>query len=299
MQNLRFLLLLIISLFITNISLAQVKEGNDKINVAIYDFSYTKNMVAPDLVPTITQYIVNSFQNNGLFNVVDRSKLNQVKQEKDLQKTREFFNESMVTQGKSLGAEHIVTGNVDEISTSHKISDGKRYYSADISFSIKVLNVATGAVLASKQITTKGGGTLGMLTGKSETAEDAVRAAMKKIDRKVNNFISENFAATSIYIVEITDSDDTKAKKVLISAGKNMKVKKGKKLEVFIEVETTVAGKKMIRQKNIGELKVVRVEDENFSVCQVKKGAKEILSLINDGKKIMAKFKQSKFPVKF
>ena len=41
-------------------------------------------------------------------------------------------------------------------------------------------------------------------------------------------------------------------------------------------VDMTVGGKKIKRKKEIGEIKSVKVEDENFSICEVRSGGVDI-----------------------
>ena len=62
------------------------------------------------------------------------------------------------------------------------------------------------------------------------------------------------------------------------SGGSAFGLKKGDKLSVAELVEMEVGGKKIIRKKEIGELKITKVEDENFSICEVKSGGIDINS---------------------
>ena len=63
-------------------------------------------------------------------------------------------------------------------------------------------------------------------------------------------------------------------------------IKKGDRLSVVELVETEVGGRNLTRKKEIGEIKVSKVEDENFSICDVKSGGTEILTKINSKSKI-------------
>ena len=64
----------------------------------------------------------------------------------------------------------------------------------------------------------------------------------------------------------------------MISGGSAFGLKKGDKLKVVESINMEVNGKTMIRKKEIGLLKITKIEDENFSMCSVKKGGSSITS---------------------
>ena len=53
-----------------------------------------------------------------------------------------------------------------------------------------------------------------------------------------------------------------------------------------------VGGKKIVRKKEIGELKVTKVEDENFSICEVRSGGIDINSKFKAQSKLQIITKQ-------
>src|SRR5437899_549664 len=50
------------------------------------------------------------------FNVVERTKFDQIAKERKLQKQEDFLNGAVVEQGKSLGAQYLISGNINQIS---------------------------------------------------------------------------------------------------------------------------------------------------------------------------------------
>jgi hypothetical protein len=64
----------------------------------------------------------------------------------------------------------------------------------------------------------------------------------------------------------------------MIAGGTSFNLKMGDKLKVVEVSIIEVNGKKLERKKDIGELKITKVEDENFSTCSVKSGGIDINS---------------------
>jgi hypothetical protein len=62
----------------------------------------------------------------------------------------------------------------------------------------------------------------------------------------------------------------------MIAGGTAFGLKKGDRLRVVEILLVDVAGKKLERKKEIGEIKISKVEDENFSICSVGDGGAEI-----------------------
>jgi predicted transcriptional regulator len=118
------------------------------------------------------------------------------------------------------------------------------------------------------------------------SAQAAVLKAIKGIEDKVDNFVYENFPAT-FPIVEIQEKDSVEgyAIQVLIAGGSSYDLQVGDRLKVVEVTMVEVGEKKLERKKEIGELKITEVEDENFSSCSVESGGDEI------SKKIEAKAK--------
>ena len=55
-------------------------------------------------------------------------------------------------------------------------------------------------------------------------------------------------------------------------------VKKGDKFKIVELTESELNGKKVFRKKEVGTIKVSKVEDENFSICTVDTGGAAINS---------------------
>lgn len=247
-------------------------------------FTYVQGAADYQDVNTIQETVINAFVKTKRFNIVDRSKMDALKKEKDLQKSIDFIDGSVIEQGVSLGANFLISGHVisaraERMETVPDSKTGKVTvtYMAKLSIALKVIDVASGQVINSETVEPQGGSSLGGMFGLApSTPEEAISKAIKQIEKKVDNFVGRNFPV-SFPIAEIQEKDNKgNATKIMIAGGSGFNLQKGDKL-VVVEVSTMeVGGKKLERKKEIGLLKVDKVEDENFSVCSVKSGGIEI-----------------------
>lgn len=274
-----YFLVLIQSFFILNFSLAQ-----EKTEVGILAFTYVQGAANPQNVNSIQETVTDAFVKTKRFNIVDRTKMDALKREKELQKSEDFIDGKVIQQGISLGADYLISGHVisaqaEQMETAPNSKTGEVIvtYKAKLAIQLKVIDVATGQVITSETIEPKSGSLLGGMLGTApSTPEAAISKSIKGIEDKVDDFVNKNFPA-NFPIVEIQEKDSKgKATKILIAGGSAFNLEKGDRLKV-VEVSTmNVNGKKLERKKEIGEIKISKVEDENFSICSVSDGGDEI-----------------------
>ena len=257
------------------------------------------------ILNSIEEVVSSSFGKTKRFNLVGRSQMSAIKKEKELQKTEDFIDSKYIAQTKSLGAQLLISGNVTSVNATqetHTDSQGRTSYSynSTITLDLKVLDVETGQVIASDVVSSKADkGLLDLkswgnaLTGSTPSSgQEAYSVALKRLEKEIDNFVSKNFPV-SFLIAEIQEQGgDGSAKTILISGGSAFGLKKGDKLSVAELVEMEVGGKKIIRKKEIGELKITKVEDENFSICEVKSGGIDINSKFKAQAKLQINTKQ-------
>jgi hypothetical protein len=205
-----------------------------------------------------------------------------LKKEKELQKTEDFMDGSVVEQGKSLGAQFLISGHIVSAKAEEmKADDGKGNieitYKAKLVISLKIIDIETGQVTTSETIEPKAGSTLmGMIGLGASSPQNAIEKAMKSIQEKVDFFVENNFPVV-FSVVEIQEKDNKGgATKILIAGGSDFGLSKGNKMKIVEIVEMTVGGKKIKRKKEIGEIKILKVEDENFSICEVRSGGVDV-----------------------
>lgn len=247
-------------------------------------FTYVQGASSIQDVNSIQETVTNAFVKTKRFNIVDRSKMDALKKEKELQKTEDFMDGKTIAQGASLGADFLISGHVISAEAEEMRADDGRgniqiTYKAKLSISLKVIDVATGEVKNSETIEPKSGNSLlGMIGIGAGTPQIAISKAINSIQDKIDEFVGKNFPK-SFSIAEIQEKDGSgNATKILIAGGSEFGLKKGDKLKVVELTIMQVGEKKIERKKQIGEIKILKVEDENFSICEVKSGGIDINS---------------------
>ena len=262
-----------------------VASSQEKTSVGILPFTYVQGAASSQDVNSIQETVTNAFVKTKRFNIVDRSKMDALKKEKDLQKSEDFIDGSVIQQGISLGANFLVSGHVmsaqaERMETAPDQSGNVTVsYKAKLSITLKVIDVSTGQVVVSETIEPKAGSTFGGMFGVGPSSpQAAITKAVNNIEGKIDEFVNKNFPAT-FPIVEIQEKDsEGNATKIMIAGGSAFNLQKGQKFKVVEVSMIDVYGKKLERKKEIGELKITKVEDENFSTCSVNSGGIEINS---------------------
>ena len=236
-------------------------------NITSNSNSNRNNYIQDVNVIAIQDAVSNAFLNAKRFTLVEREKMALIKNEKTTQKSEDYIDGQTVEQSKSMGASYIVTGNVSEALFEEKQSEISGISGfpipsrkAKISFSIKIIDVSTGEIMASEKFSAEGKGKNGY--------DDALKAIKPNIEK----FIKDNFKIiASIANIEEKNSLN-EATKVLISGGTGIGLKPQTTLKVFELTSLMIDGKKIPRKKEIGQIVVEKVEDENFSICTVING---------------------------
>ena len=256
-----------------------------KKSVAITSFETTSSNVSLKYVKAIEDKVKEAFYATNRFDIVDRTNLRKLKAEKELQKSEDFIDGKTVQQSSLEGAEQIVTGSISQVDIVKKTTD---YYDCEISFSLQVIDIATGQVLASELIRPKQSfmGSLGStVVGGNNTPEKAFFNSLKGTQKAINKFVGKHFPVTTL-IIEITEASSNKAKSILINTGNLNGAKKNQEFTVIELINKEVGGKTLIRKKELGKIKITKVEGDEISEAKVVKGGEAIFTKFNSGAKI-------------
>ena len=178
-----------------------------------------------------------------------------------------------------LGANYIIQGNVSAFPVKYVTpKDGTPYYSATVAYTLKVVNPKDGTVMSTQ--TFNHGGSLTELT--SGSTRDAAAVDVVKYARKAMRSLIDKAFKLNGTILEISKSKGCEAEKVYISLGSDHGVTEKGLFKVY--VLRTVAGR--ASRSEIGVLKVEAVEGADLTLCEVKKGGKEIKAAMEAGQTI-------------
>jgi hypothetical protein len=267
----------------TLIALVPFKDPGDNSNQQ-QNYGYNRNNRSSNGSQTeytiaIQDAVSDAFLKTKRFSLVERDKMDKLKSENNLQKSDDFIDGSVIEQSKTLGAQYVVLGNISKGSLYQKTTTAPfvgnvTSYDGEIAFNIRVVDVATGEIMASNSFSA------------SEKGKTGFEDALKEIKPQIEKFIKDNFKlSASIASVEEKNSNGD-ATKVLISGGSSNGVSVNNSFRVYELSEMEVDGKKLARKKTLGTIVVEKIEDENFSICTVKEGGADIAKKVAAGAKV-------------
>ena len=229
----------------------------------------------------VTENVVEMLTNSHRFRVVDRTSIDKVQAELELQKSEAFIDsKNTAEQGVAVAAEKMITGHITKIPVyAVKNNNGTiKGYQASVAFQMKVVDVETGL---STEATSFQGKTGDLML----SPESAVNDAMASLKTELEEYFRVYFPLTT-KIVKILENKNSIATKVLLAAGLNQGVKVGDQFSVeYIEI---LAGQPY--PTTIGAIKVTKISGEHFCECEIpKKIGAEIYSRFTAGDKMECK----------
>lgn len=246
--------------------------------VGVAEFSCQEDSPYTGLV---TEKVVEMLTNTRRFRVVDRTSIDKIHSELELQKTEAFLDsKNRVEQDIAVAAEKMITGHIVKIPVYRiKNPDGSvRGFKASVGFEMKVVDVATG--LSSEATSFQG-----KASQECMSPEAAVNMAMQSIQSEIGDWFRTNFPITCS-VSRIIDN-----KTVLVNAGSEQGVKPGN----IFKVEAVEILDGQPYHKALGEIKIKAVAGPNFSECEVpKKTMEQIRSYFDNAIKIICELKQPK-----
>jgi hypothetical protein len=233
-----------------------------------------------------------TFVSNANVTFIDRSADGFVLKELDNQiREQSISSKVLVEQGKLSGSNELIVGTltgvgVETMQVSKILDNGyDRKYSANLSYSLQVIDAATGLMLSSKDFNgnTKkqdignkifgSSGVFGKTTGilLADTKEDAIRKAINATKQEITDWIIDVYPPL-IRIIDIESRNKSGFPEVVLISGFGSDMAVGKKITIKeITLLDDGNGGKLKREKKIGELKVTEIQGQ-VTVCKVKDG---------------------------
>jgi TolB-like protein len=307
---------ILITLLLVVHSICALCQQDNKTIVGIVPVTGTGTNLSRDFLEEVTLRLTQGFIETHRFIVVDRSKFSLIDKERNLQKSESFIDGKVVEQGKSLGAQYIISGDV-----THYTNDGQV---CKMTISLSVLDVTTGHTIKSDVIDTKGGnhgktvkragilggalavgslvpgvgavagvaaGAAAASAGRDDGAgahEKAFKKSLDAIYPQIQVFVSENFPATFAVVSIEKTTKSGKAAMLLVAGGRNMGVEEGQKMKLIKLQTLVVNGETMTRKKQIATAKVKKVDDDNFCTVAITDETEDVAAAIGAHEKIEA-----------
>ena len=235
---------------------ASAQDDPSKETVIINPFTHT-SAVSQAACDNIRAAVLSGFADRGRFHIVDA------------------LSESEAAY-KALGARKVVIGQANNVSFSQFKSDidGKMYNKAEVTYSLKVYNIADGAMIGSEDLSVSG--------IDADSKDGAFNDAMKDLRKGMVGFVDKHFKFET-YILELGEADKKgRVKELYISGGTEMGVAKKTRFKVFLERKI---GPKVTKSE-IGTIVAVEVMD-GVTKCQVASGEDAIKEKFNNGDKLV------------
>ena len=245
--------------------------------------SFEAKGVTTEEAKKVSTFIEAGLYNSKRFQIVTRQLVAAIKQEREQQKTN--LNNDFIKQGIAVGADYILKGEVTSFrkkvnkqvqtdSINGKAVDRvlKIYTSTYVQYDVKVIDVKTGVIAATNNY----------------------RGSLNGIEHHIKNFIRLEFPYTFRILEVLKKKGSKKAKHLLVDGGFKQGLTSGVYINVFELTEENIAGQKVVREVEVGNLQVRAVDfSGNFSKCLIFRGKKDIYERIEKNAKLICKIPKS------
>ena len=259
----------------------------DQKTVVVVDY-FTSNLCTSYELATLRNQVITGLTETGRINLIDVEAESALSLEESRRSSELALEDQTARMGamKTLGANYIITGVASVVDAERKVSDsGSVYYTGNVSFSLKVVNVEDGTLVGAETYTFAG-----LTAGTGSTYDEAVSATLLKAKKGMKGFVSKYFKVNGA-IVEMGEMKGGKAKNCYINLGTATGVEKGQKCEVF-EVKK-IAGREA--KTMIGMISIEEVMADDLSNCKFVSGAKEIVEAFQAGHELVVVTKEKTF----
>ncbi|HUR00752.1 MAG TPA: hypothetical protein VM166_14980 [Gemmatimonadaceae bacterium] len=271
--------------------------ASGKPTVAIMPFSSTEDAGASRYATRAVEGLIAArMAQMGRITLLDRTQAATIASERENQQSVAFIeSDALVKQGKALGAQLVVTGNIDKVALDKtRLDDGSDIYKANLTVTLRIVDVTTGEVKSSGVISAdaNSGGKRGLaglvqsVLTMHTTPEDAITASVKNAVKGVDIFLSGAFPARFI-VASVERMDGTKGQ-FLLDGGKNLGGSKGIRLVVVESVPTKVGARTVVREMELGTIRILRLDGDELSVGEMENAADVVAAKLAAGKTIYA-----------
>lgn len=245
---------LIISVIVAVLALSASAQPDLRPVVGVAQFSCQESSPYTGLV---TEKVVEMLTNTRRFRVVDRTSIDKIHAELELQKSEAFLDsKNLVEQDVAVAAEKMITGHIVKIPVyAIKNGDGtRRGFKASVGFEMKLVDVATGTSSEATSFQ-------GKASEECLSPEAAVTMAMQDVADEIAEWFRVNFPVTAKVSRMLDD------KTILVSAGAEHGVRQGDVM--LVEIIEMLDGAPYHR--SVGEIKISKVAGPYYSECVVPK----------------------------
>lgn len=231
-----------------------------------------------DIAKQVEAIVYEEFVSSRRLGVVEREFFHELENEKWRQSQTDFIDGSVIQKTRALGARYLLIGQITLCEVTRQQTDeGETYYSCDLKVSLRLTDIESSVVQASK--TWQNNGLLDFDIG--DTKAKAMAKSANSMRRRARNFLDDHFPLRG-EILQLMEDES-----VLIGVGANQGVRKNDRLLVF--ATRRVAGRRY--DEEIGEVKVTAVNGPVICTAKIKKGDEAVIAAIRDQSALYVKTK--------
>ncbi len=254
----------------------------------IVDYFARARDVSPSYADMVRAGVIDGFLKRNRQNVIDAASLglmnipqsNMISNPASIVNTQRDAEARRAQVIESTGARYVVSGGVTSCVFVNDSQGGKDHFMTTIVFNLVSHDLKTGASTDPEQF---------KVTGSGNSPADADRRAIASVSSRMEYYIDNHYKfLTEILRIEEQDKKG-RFSQLYIHCGSNMGVQNGDLFLVYLEEE--VAG--VPSRKQIGKVRVRKVQGEDISLCSISNGGDAIaeaffsvkrLVLVSDGK---------------
>lgn len=276
MKKFRFLILAV-ALLAMGLPQVKAQEETQTKPVVYMDYFYRPSNVNANYAQVLRNFILQAITDTQRVRLVDVDTNATLATEKARRESGELSAADDANRLKVMtqeGANSLIQGSIDNITvTENKHSDGSKYYSAILTYTLKVVNPNDGTVKKTETFNVGEGLTENNI---GSTPEEAIITVCKSAKKKIDRFIDANFPVVG-KILEVGEIKKDEVKTLYVSVGSTVGVVKGDEFE--IKKVQNIAGR--VSYKTIGKLKIEAVEGDDISFAKVTKEGKAVKAAID------------------
>lgn len=254
--------LLAFSMLLLFSSLAQAQSGRTRLGFVPYSDPAAseqeyRQMAYDYLYETVTRIFINTQR----FDILDRSKFDIVKLEKNFTKGEDFINSEIVKQGNALAAEVLAVAKITALSLEE--AEDKKGWSAFFTVELKQLDVETSKAVSALQLKGSINDGVGNFAGvelskiiRVPSPEQAISRVVLSMEKDLRNWIDKQFPVK----MEVIHIDPLKqfivgrgGQDIGLTTRDNMCLRHVYRLPEGVPLEETIVELSFIKEDGVGQ----------------------------------------------
>lgn len=166
-----------------------VSAQQEKVRIAVMEFEEGVGLNASE-VNGLSDMLINSLFKGGKFSIVERSQLNKVLTELNLQRNTEFSQKDLARMGELLGVRALILGRVNFMASGKEVKDGSEVVKGEYNVDVRAVLCENGELITT--------------AGATKTNDITYRELMENIAKQLeeNLVVPEKVEPVLIPVVE-------------------------------------------------------------------------------------------------